>query len=317
MLASVAAWLCFSFSAAQIARADPTDAPASERANGELARGDAASAGRDYRTYLLSNPADAEAWLQLAGVDSDLGDTVQSAADFNRYLAVVTEDQKPQAAPYRRGNISGYLEHDSHYSDTFYGADVSYDLAGTKLTPYVIVHGTADTRSGAAGISQIFSDNAVVVNFALRTALGSHGLAFAEAGQAVGLRGSPSASDFRAGLAYFNEFGSAKTAHTLANGSMVEYSRFAGNVILYGSLVHDFPLLWQLRGVVGSNLGADAHRDYFNNFGEVFGGVQYSSHGVTLRYVRLYGTYLNRGLDRPDPIDYSSTRPMLLFGLPF
>ncbi len=287
-----------------------------EQANSEMATGDVKSAVRNYRAYLLNNGSDADAWLQLSRADADLGDQVKAAADFSRYLAVVPEEQ-PTAAPSRRGYISGYVEHDSHYSDTFYGTDVSYDLATTKLTPYVIVHYTADTRSGASEIAQIFSDNAVVVNLAFRTGLGSHGVAFAEAGHAFGLRASPSASDLRAGLAYFNEFGSSKTAHTVANGSLVEYSRFAGNVILYGSLVHDFPLLRQLRGVVGSNLGADAHRDYFNNFTEVFGGVQYSSHGITVRYVRLYGTYLPRGVDRPDSIDYSSTRPVLLFGFPF
>ncbi|MDQ6932374.1 MAG: hypothetical protein M3160_04265 [Candidatus Eremiobacteraeota bacterium] len=300
---------------AQFVLADTPDATLLERANIEMATGDAKSAATDYGVYLVNNPSDADAWLQLSRADAVLGDQVKSTADFCRYLAAAPEEQ-PTAAPYRRGNISGYVEHDSHYSDTFYGADVSYDLATTKLTPYIILHDTADTRSGA-GISQIFSDNAVVLNFALRTGLGSHGLAFAEAGNAFGLRGSPSASDFRGGLVYFNEFGSSKTGHTVANGSLVEYSRFAGNVILYGSLVHDFPLLRQLRGVVGSTLGADAHRDYFNNFGEIFGGVQYSSHGVTIRYVRLYGTYLNRGVDRPDPIDYSSTRPALLFGFPF
>lgn len=293
MIALLLAQLCISFSSPLIAAGQTSDAIPLGEANTELASGEA------VRT------------------DSNFGNAVQALADFNRYLAAEPEDQPPHAPRGQRGNISGYLERDSHYSDTFYGADVSYDLASTKLTPYIILHHTADTRSGPAGISQIFSDNAVVLNFAIRTALGSHGLAFAEAGKALGLRGSPSASDFRAGLAYFNEFGSDKTAHTLVNGSMVEYSRFTGNVILYGSIVHDFPLLRQLRGVVGSNLGADAHRDYFNNYGEIFGGVQYSSHGITVRYVRLYGTYLNRGLDRPDLIDYGSTRPMLLFGFPF
>jgi len=288
-----------------------------QRANTESAGGDAAGAAADYRVYLVANPSDTDAWLKLASADCDRGDEVGAAGDFARYLALAPDDQPPKAARYPRGNISGYLEHDSHFADTFYGIDISYDLALTKLTPYLIVHDTADTRSGAAGISQIFSDNAVVVNFALRTGLGAHGLAFAEAGHGFGLRGSPSSSDFRAGLVYFNEFGSSKTAHTAANGSLVEYSRFANNVILYGSLAHDFPLTGQLRGVVGTNLGADLHRDYFNNFGEIFGGIQYSLHGITVRYVRLYGTYLNRGLDRPDPVDYSSTRPVLLFGFPF
>ncbi len=283
----------------------------------ELAAGENRRAAEDYRSYLAINPLDAQMWLQLAWLDSELGNRSQAGTDIERYLSLAPEEPAAKAPHYQRVSVSGYFQHDNRFSDTFYGLESSYDLAVKKLTPYIVVHYTADTRGGAAGISKIFSDNATVVNFAFRAGLGPHGVAFAEAGHGFGLRGSPSASDFRAGLAYFNEFGSNKTGHTSANASLVEYSRFGGNTILYGSLAHDFPVIGQLRGVVGSNVGADAHRDYFNNFGELFGGFQYSSRGVTLRYIRLYGTYMNRGFERPDPIDYSSTRPELLFGFAF
>ena len=304
----------------------PVAAGLLQQAYDASAKGNHAAAVTLLQQYLARNPADQTARLQL-GYELDGSGRPSEATPIFKELAASTDPavaaKAKQALASRttasaggdRGSVFGYVIHDSRFADTFYGADATYDLAQTRVRPYVVAHINSDTRSGVPGVSDVFNDNAVALDAGLKTALGAHLSAFAEAGYSNGLRGQPSFSDFRAGFNYYAEYGSRATGHTSLSASAVEYSRFAGNAISYAQLAHDFPIAGRLRGVAGLNGALDTHRDYFNNFIEVFGGLQFAIDPVTFRLVRVYGSYLDRGVNRPQT-NYGSTRAELIFGVP-
>ncbi|GAC1387850.1 MAG: hypothetical protein NVSMB31_00840 [Vulcanimicrobiaceae bacterium] len=301
-----------------------------QHAYDESGRGNHAAAAALLRTYLAGKPDDDQARLQLAYELEAIGSHAEASQIFSTLASSTNADIAAKAkaalvpassagggpnAP--RGSVYGYVMHDSRFADTFYGADATYVLARSRIEPYVVAHYSSDTRSGAPGASDVFNDNALVLNGGLRTALGSHASVFIEGGVSQGLRGQRSISDFRTGVTYFAQFGMPKTAMTTINASAVEYSRFAGNAIFYGNVLHEVPLGAHLRAVAGFNTALDIHRDYFNNFGELTGGLEAISGPVTLRMVRVYGTYFNRGVSRPENVDYQSTRAELIFGFAF
>ncbi|MDP9016689.1 MAG: tetratricopeptide repeat protein [Candidatus Eremiobacteraeota bacterium] len=313
--------------------ASPADSGATvdttlQQAYDESGRGHHAAAAALLRTYLAAKPSDEQARLQLAYELEAVGNRAEAAQEFGALTsstnAEIASKAKAGLVPAQgagadapRGSVYGYIIHDSRFADTFYGADATYVLAHSRIEPYIVAHYSSDTRSGAPGASDVFNDNALVLNGGLRTALGTHASAFIEGGLSQGLRGQRSISDFRTGVTYFAQFGAPKTAMTTINASAVEYSRFSGNAIFYGNVLHEVPLGAHLRAVAGFNTALDIHRDYFNNFGELLGGVEAISGPVTLRVVRVYGTYFTRGASRPAAPDYQSTRAELIFGFTF
>ncbi|GAC1407679.1 MAG: hypothetical protein NVSMB6_05710 [Burkholderiaceae bacterium] len=294
--------------------------------DGDLGRHAEALSDLDRHLSLL--PGDPPASLQRGYELDELGRSAE-ALDAFRALQTSTDPDVAKKARTEiaarlaagreaKGSVFGYAEHESRFSDMFYGTDVSYNLSsGHRIIPYAVLHFTSDTHSGVPDVSEVFQDNAAVFNVGVKTPLGHHATAFVEAGYGFGLRLQPSVADLRAGVNYYTETSLKKGAHTVLDASVVHYSRFGGNNIGYASLTRDFPLMGRLRGVVGANLAADSRREFFNNFGETFGGVQYGLHGLTLRVVHVYGVYLDRGTARPAVPGYSTTRPMLMFGFEF
>jgi tetratricopeptide (TPR) repeat protein len=293
-----------------------------------------ASAKRDYpkaigllQSYLAQHPGDDRASLQLAYDLNSAGRNAEALVVFKR-LRSSSDPQiaaKAQAATvvltpapaYPRGSAFAYVINDSRFADTFYGADVRYNLTDNRVTPYLVAHLSSDTRSGAVGASDIYNYDAIATNVGLSAALGTHATAFAEGGQSFGLRGQTSLLEMRYGLTYYQEFGALGTGHTTIGASAVHYSQFAGNAIAYGTLAHDFPLAGELRGVVGLNGAVDAQRAYYNNYGEVYGGLQFGVKPFAIRLIHVYGSYLSRGIDVPAASGYQTTRAELLYGVAF
>lgn len=295
----------------------------------QSAKGDHAAAIVSLNAYLAAKPADDQARLQLgyeldaAGRHTDARSTfAQVATSINAEIAAKAKaalaafGETSAAGRADRGSIYGYIIHDNRFADTFYGADLRYDLGASRIVPYVVAHLSNDTRSGVPGATEIFNDNALVLSAGAREALSKRLSAFAEAGTSIGLRGKQSFPELRYGLTYYAEFGSARTGHTALDASAVEYSRFA-NAISYASLTHDFPLAGPLRGVAGVETALDAHRLYYNNYAEAFAGLQLAiGKPAMIRLIHAYGRYFSRGIDPPES-GYESTRAELLFGTTF
>ncbi|GAC1653922.1 MAG: hypothetical protein NVS9B12_04230 [Vulcanimicrobiaceae bacterium] len=289
------------------------------------AKGDHAGAAAALQAYLSLHPGDDRARLQFGYELAALGRTSEARGQFGQAsrssdpeVAAKAKAALGSASPSGtdRGSAYGYIIHDNRFADTFYGADVRYDLADGKTVPYVVAHLSNDSRSGAPGASDVFNDNTLVLAAGVRRALNRHLSAFAEAGQSIGLRGKQSFPEVRYGLTFYVESGLAPGPHTTLDASAVQYSRFT-NFISYVGLTHDFPVAGPLRGVVGLNAAVDAHRLYYNNYAEVFGGVQFAiAKPVTLRVISAYGTYFDRGIGAPYSA-YQSTRTELLFGFSF
>ncbi|MFN2527905.1 MAG: hypothetical protein ABR584_04215 [Candidatus Baltobacteraceae bacterium] len=294
------------------------------------AKGDHSGAILDLQEYLGLVPGDEQARLQLGYEYTSAGRNAEARAEF----ATLAKSSKPEIAAKAtaalanlevapttaysapRGSVYGYVMHDSRFADTFYGADLKYDLGSSKIVPYIVAHLSNDTSSGAPGASEVFNDDALVLSAGARTALSKRLTLFAEGGWSTGLRGKESFAELRYGLTYYAEFGALPRGHTTIDASAVEYSRYA-NMISYASLTHDFPVAGTLRGVAGINTAVDAQRLYYNNFGEAFAGLQLGlGSAATLRLVHVYGTYWERGI-LPPQRSYESTRAELLFGISF
>lgn len=293
-------------------------------------KGDHVAAMASLKEYLTIKPDDDQARLQLAYELNALGRNDEARQEFAKLTASPTADIAKKAgaavanlSPVSHtayvappGSLYGYVIHDNRFADTFYGADLRYDLNAARVVPYLIAHLSSDTRSGAPGAAEIFNDDALVLGAGVRTAVSKRVSAFAEAGSSIGLRGKESFPEVRYGVTYYAEFGSINAAHTTIEGSAVEYSRFT-NFIFYGSLTHDFPVHGPLRAVVGLNGALDAHRFYYNNYAEAYLGLQLRlGKPVTLRLIHAYGTYLDRGIGAPQR-SYESTRAEALFGISF
>jgi hypothetical protein len=181
----------------------------------------------------------------------------------------------------------------------------------------VVAHLSSDTRSGAAGASDIYNYDALALNAGISAPLGKYATAFVEGGQSLGLRGQTNLLEMRYGLTYYQEAGTEPGGHTTVGASAVHYSQFAGDAIAYGALAHDFPLAGVLRGVVGANGALDAQRLYYNNYGELYGGLQIGVKPLAFRLIHVYGSYLGRGIGVPANSGYETTRVELLFGSAF
>ncbi|MDQ2680140.1 MAG: hypothetical protein M3Y21_03835 [Candidatus Eremiobacteraeota bacterium] len=289
----------------------------------------------DLDSVLALRPADQQALLQRAYELAALQRGKEALAGFreleNSPDASVAKTARVEVVAaassnnpsVERGSVYGYVQNESRFADTFYGVDARYDLkypVGSAIVPYVILHYSNDTRSGVPGQSEIFNDNAAVLDGGLRKPIGNYAYIFIEAGQSVGLRGQRSFAESRYGVAYSREFGAAgqSASHSALDGSVAAYSRFGGNPIAYVTLEHDFKLAAKLRAEAGLNLGLDGKRKYFNNYLEGFAGLQVPlGPNVAIHLDRVYGSYLARGTNRDVPGTYSSTRALLTFGFGF
>lgn len=281
----------------------------------------------DIERYIALKPADDRAKLQRAYYL----DAAKRASDANAAFAALRTSADSEVARAARaevaaragsggterpshGEIFGYVQNESRFRDNFYGFDAKRTLGRAANSPYLVLHYTADTRSGAGQGAQIFNDNAAVVDLGVRTRIGKNGpYVFIEGGEAIGLLNQGNQTDLRYGAAYSGEFGNQLGGHTTVDASIATYSRYT-NTILYAGLAHDFPLKGRLRWVIGSNIALDAHRVYSNNYGEVFGGVEYSARNVKVRLLGASGTYFSRGVGIPAQSTYSTFRPQVLFG---
>ena len=273
--------------------------------------------------YLRAHPEAAKVWLDLSYRDADAKQYPQAIADVDSYLTIDPTDA--QARVQREDYVSdlhggpreglyGYSYYDSRFDDTFFGADETYALSrpGQGVQPYLVAHLSDDTKSGPPGSPQIYSDDALIADFGLRTALTPHITAFVEGGVGIGLRGQGTISDARYGGLYSQEWGKLGHDFTSIDTSVAVYSRYAGNTIGYLNALHIFPGR-TVRPLFGINGGLDSHSVYGNNFVEAVYGIQAGTTAVSYRLVGVEGEYLTRGTIRPQPA-YSGVRAMLVFG---
>jgi hypothetical protein len=296
----------------------------------EVRAGNYAAAADDGEAYLAKHPQDGAFALDVAYVELNAGRRAQAEARF-RSLAASSDAKVAAAASKQLAAMSGggggggtrgyayaYSDYESRFADVFNGGLVRYDLtAPSAAIPYLALHLTYDTRSGAPGVAQIYNDNAAVFNGGMRFPLGVYGYGFAEAGYSAGLRRQPSFLEDRFGFAYSRDFGSVseRKPHALLDGSIAEYSRFVNNIIGYGQVSYDVPLAQPLRAIAGGSFAFDSHRLYYNNYAEGYGGLLLRmSPAWNIRAVALTGTYLGRGIDPPSDASYRGFRVLAVFG---
>ena len=279
----------------------------------------------DIDRYIALKPADDKAKLQRAYYLDSVKRTnaalkafvaLQISADPEVAKAAKAEVVARASAPGKpeRGDVFGYIQNESRFGDNFYGFDARRSLGRAALSPYIILHYTADTRSGAGQGAQIFNDNAAVLDLGVRARIGANGpYVFVEAGEGFGLLKQGTKTDLRYGLAYSGDFGNPLGGHTTLDASIATYSRYT-NTIMYAGLAHDFPLKGRFRGLVGANIALDAHREYANNYGEILAGVEYTTRRVKYRLVAAGGAYFSRGVGVPAKSTYLTIRPQVLFG---
>jgi hypothetical protein len=267
-------------------------------------RSDALNAGRaaiacgaddrftlDVAYQLLNSPDKNEGVALLQRLSHSPRPDVAKAAQ--RQLAAMSGSG---AAGSSSDSVFGYTQYDSRYADTFYGFDAYHMFkSNSALTPYVVLHFTDDARSGAPGVTQVFSDDAAVTSAGVRLRIDPHAYVFAEGGQSFGLRGRKDLAEDRYGAGYYNEFGRPGGSDTMVNATAAVYSRFGGNAIAYATVEHRVPA-GALTALAGVNAAADSQGLYYNNFAEGYAGLEYRVvPGVWLRVVDVAGLYHQRG----------------------
>jgi len=229
----------------------------------------------------------------------------------------------PSPAPdASRAELDAWAAYESQYGDLVFGADARYDLSvrGSVL-PYANVIFDYDTRSVPA-LSAIYNQNDVIPSAGLRAPLGEDRYAelFLQGGYSFGLRGEPSFAESRYGFDYQRDYGTSfasASPHAQLNAYLIDYSRFAGNVIGDFDAFGDARLTPSLRALAGAGFSFDGHREYGNNYAEAYVGLLIPlSHVLDLRLAGVQGTYLARGAGRPAPASYSTFRITLLHQSP-
>jgi hypothetical protein len=221
----------------------------------------------------------------------------------------------PARAP-RNDAVFSSLEDESRFHDVIINSDAYAMGADRRIQPYAVLHSSADSRSSANGVTPIiYNDNAEIISGGARYHLGNHSGAFlfAEAGEGFSLVGKGDHPDLRYGWDSWSEHGSESRAHTSYGYSAAYYSRYDGDVIGYGTILHDFPVRRGIRGVIGINGALDDHRAYYNNIGEIEAGIQAGTSHLQLRLLGVAGTYLSRGVGIPISRPYTSFRPTIFW----
>jgi hypothetical protein len=229
----------------------------------------------------------------------------------------VASSPSPSLAP-SRTKIDAALQYESQFADIIFGATVRYDLAQSlPLRPFARVVVGYDTRSAVPGLGQIYNEDAVIPAFGFRAPLGeqAYGEIFVQGGYSFGLRGQYSFPETRWGFDYSRDYGTSFLSaypHAEVNAALVDYSRFAGNVIGFNNAFYDARLTGSLRAVVGATLSFDDHRDYPNNFVEANAGflVPLSSE-LNLILSGVEGAFFSRGVNVPNPRSYKGFRVTL------
>jgi tetratricopeptide (TPR) repeat protein len=273
--------------------------------------------------YLRANPETASIWLDLSYKDSDDKRYHEAIADVDAYLAIKPNDAgaKAQRAAYAQAEWGGpryasygYTQYEGRFSDQIVGVDQSYTLAPQSVVqPYVAMHLSEDTRSGAPGSPQIFNDNALVTDGGLRSQFSPYLSGFVEGGVGIGLRGQGTISDLRYGFIYSRQFAAAPLPSTSINISAAMYSRYGGNGIMYYNVMHDFGG-HGIRPIIGLNGGLDTHGVFGNDFAEAEAGFETGTNAVTLRVLDVRGYYLPRGSALAAPA-YSTLRVQMIFNV--
>lgn len=265
-----------------------------------------------YAEIRAGDTADAKALLQTLGASPN----AQVAKAANAQLAAMSSRSRAYVAD--RGYAYGYAQNEARFGDNIFGGFARYDLSKpAAVMPYAVVRFNYDTRSGVPGIGQIYQEDAVVGSVGFRAPIGVYSYAYIDGGYSVGLRSQPNLWDSRYGIVGSRDYGTqdGPKPHFLWDYSVAEYSRFQGNVIGYLAASYDPILSGHLRAIAGGSYNFDAHRLYYNNYDEVYGGLLYRlSPTLALRAVEVGGTYLPRGIAIPSPRGYSTFRALLVFG---
>lgn len=273
--------------------------------------------------YLRTHPSAAKAWMAIAYREAAEKRYVQAINATDRYLALVPSDAQARAQRAAfvderwggpRQTLFGYVYNDTRFADTFAGIDEAYTLASSGgLRVYAAAHLREDTRSGAPGSPQIYSDDALVADLGIRESLGAYLAAYAEGGAGFGLRGQGTVGDARYGLLYSRGWNGPGASRTSVDASAAVYSRYAGNAIAYYQILHTFTGRG-VRPLIGLNGGFDSQRVFGNNYLEGLYGVELGDGRLALRLLGVEGLYLTRGAFPARPA-YSSFRAMLVFGI--
>ena len=222
----------------------------------------------------------------------------------------------PSPAPTpARSEVDASVEYDSQFADVIVDLTARYDLVthGTVL-PYAQLVVSYDTQPGTPGLSEVYNEDAVIPSAGLRLPLGSeqYGELFAQGGYSFGLQGQLSFPETRFGFDYSRDYGSSFRSaypHAQLNGELIDYSRFAGNIIGAADAHYDARLATSLRALIGADLSFDDHREYGNNYAEAYGGFRIPlAAELDLDLTGVEGFYFSRGVDVPNPASYSSFR---------
>jgi len=204
--------------------------------------------------------------------------------------------------------------YDSQYDDTISNLTLRHDfVSDTAVVPYAAFILDYDTRSTAAE-PEIYNDDAAITNLGAYAYVDKDAYAsvFAAGGYSFGLRGRQSYPESRYGFAYYRSYGSSwesNLPHVMTYAYVTDYSRYAGNVLEESSASIDARLSPRLRALAGGDFNFDTHREYGNNYTELFGGLLFPvSPNAGLQTVGAYGRYLPRGVDAPENLYYTTIR---------
>jgi hypothetical protein len=209
------------------------------------------------------------------------------------------------------------VQYDSRFGDIVFGLD-TYALGPTRrLQPYAVVHSWDDTRSSTRACEPVvYNDNAEIFGGGSRYNIGSRPgkYFFAKAGEQISFIGRGNSPELRYGFASSSESGTPGRGHTSYGFSVASYSRYGADIIGYGNTLYDIPLLRASRGIFGTNFALDAHRDYWNNIGDLELGVNVGSPRFSFTVAGVDGMYLPRGGVTPPPRFYTTLPPSIIWG---
>jgi hypothetical protein len=208
-------------------------------------------------------------------------------------------------------------QYDSRFGDIVFGLD-SYALGSARrLQPYAVVHSWGDTPSSTRAYEPLaYSDNAEKFGDDLRSNVGSRPeqYLFDKTREQISLIGRGNSPESRYGFVSWPESGTPGRSHTSYGFSVASYSRYSADIIGYGNILHDFPLLPASRGIFGTNFVLDTHRAYWNNIGELEPGAKFASPRFSFTIAGVDGMYLPRGGVTPPRRSYLTLRPSIIRG---
>ncbi len=304
-------------------------ASAREMADKSYAAGYLSDAARYYNSALEENPKDQEARLKLAYTYNLLRQDEEAIRHFEIAMRDATDNRIRREARRAYGNLRAGAAHvrttlwllpmfsSRWHSGLAYGqVKTELRLRSLPVRPYVSVRFVGDSQRGAGSVMPAsLSENSFIGAVGV-TASYKFLTAWAEAGNALRFRDTPSTGrltpDYRTGLSFGRAFGPGRAISEAGwfvetNADAVALSRFHWDALVYTQTRAGYtlpvagPLEWQL--CWNANVVADRKREAWANFFDLGPGIRFHIKPLPAAMVWsldfLRGSYLADGSAKP------------------